>query len=180
MNLLDVREPLVAFRAWYTCEHPGAAAPAGGDGLYSIGLGISWSSGVNTAACRYRPSMGLRALHLPGEEAPVERCQCGIYSYGSLETAKRYRDECHPELRTLQVLGAIRIWGKTLIARVRDGAGLRYRSQYAEVLALLREDGGARGAQELAQAMGVPAVAARYLEPYARELGRQLRPEVRV
>lgn len=189
----DAREPVVAFRVWHTCEHPATAALTGGAtppedlgaGLYSVALGINWTSGVNEAFCRFTGSqrdaspqpLGQK-LHLPGERAPVERCACGIYSYGNLETAKRYRDECHQQMSALMVLGAVRIWGKTLIARVTDlsgrlaSPGLRYRSQFAEVLAVARES---VAGPSVAARMGVPAVAEAYLEPYARELGRQLR-----
>lgn len=186
------QEPVVAFRVWYTCEHPatatltGGSAPAADPGLYSVALGIGWNPGVNEAVCRFRAStrdvaplpLG-QTLHRPGELAPVERCACGMYSYGNLETARRYRDECHEQMRALLVLGAVRIWGKTLIARVTDhsgsprGPGLRYRSQFAEVLAVVRESLEGR---RVADRMGVPAVAEAYLEPYARELGQQLRP----
>jgi hypothetical protein len=181
------QEPLVAFRAWYTWEHPATAAlhagaaaqPRGERWLYSVSVGVRWSCGTNEAACRYHASMGLRALHLPDERAPVGRCQCGIYSLGSLEAARRYLDECHTQTRSLLVLGAVRIWGKTLVASVADpptGAAapvLRYRSQYAEVLALARE---ADAGGEIADRMGIPAVPEPYLEPYAREFGQQLRP----
>lgn len=188
------QEPVVAFRVWYTCEHPvtatlrGGSAGAADPGLYSVALGIGWSPGVNEAFCRFTASTRDAAplplgqkLHRPGEFAPVERCACGIYSYGSLETARRYRDECHERMRALLVLGAVRIWGKTLIARVTDHSGgpgspgspgLRYRSQFAEVLAVARES--VEGPRVAAR-MGVPAVAEGYLESYARELGQQLR-----
>ena len=186
------REPVVAFRVWYTCKDPATAVLSGGStprsgpgqGLYSVALGIGWRPGVNEAFCRFSASvrdvsplpLG-QTLHVPGEQVPVERCACGIYSYGNLETAKRFRDECHAQMSPLMVLGAVRIWGKTMIARVTDHSGrlaspgLRYRSQFAEVLAIAREsDGGA----SVAAQMGVLAVAEGYLESYARELGEQL------
>lgn len=198
-------EPVVAFRVWYARslrgllapaasvrKHPVSAAATGSSaspaasrrGLYSVAMGISWSPGVNEAFCPYAKSKDApplplaRKLHLPGEQAPVGRCGCGIYSYGSLETTKRYREDCYQRLSLLLVLGAVRIWGKTLIARATDysgklvNPGLRYRSQFAEVLAVVRE---AEEGQQVAAQMGVPAVAEEYLEAYARELGQQLR-----
>lgn len=71
----------------------------------------------------------------------------------------------------------MRVWGRTLIARVTDisgrlgSPGLRYRSQFAEVLAVARES---VAGPDVAARMGVPGVAEAYLEPYARELGQQL------
>lgn len=114
------REPVVAFRVWHTCEHPATAALTGGStpqeappaGLHSVALGISWTPGVNEAFCRFTAStrdvsplpLG-QTLHLPGERAPVERCACGIYSYGNLETVKRYVDESHPRMGARMVVG---------------------------------------------------------------------------
>jgi hypothetical protein len=76
-----------------------------------------------------------------------------------------------------RVLGAVQLWGErgrpVMVGELMDGRGLQYRAPYGRVVALA--DG--RLARKIAPRLGVPLVAARALELYAREFGDQLHSE---
>ena len=163
--------PVVGFRLWYAVEKPWKQ-PAVRDGrLRSIGSDCLWTGGTLEAHCNNR------LPHL----APALGCDCGLYAYDRLETARLYEEEFDSRFDGVLVLGAVLLWGRMnygeVVQRYSDklagsDLGLRLRAQFGRVLAL-RDDGPVT--EPAARVHEIPAVREHYLESFAREHGAQVR-----
>lgn len=100
-------------------------------------------------------------------DAPNAQCTtCGIYAYSTLAAAAQscYTSGCDT------FLGVVVLWGRVFAAPLESGPGVRFRAQYARVLAVERSDQAARAADEF----GLPQVERDYLLSYAAEHGQAL------
>lgn len=182
--------PLVGYRIWrYFDESNPGLYPSGM--FYNAG---AWTGGVNTAECMYqKPAWasignmygnfsfyGGRPVERTRHRAPLEKCTCGLYAYDSLATARVHR-ETSGWNNTHTVVGAVLLWGEVVVGKVKDrqgrdaleNPGLRYRAQYARIIALGEEPG--RASESAAADAGVALVPIDYLESYSREFGEQYR-----
>jgi hypothetical protein len=157
--------PIVGYRCWV----------ADRGRLRSATSNEYWPGGILEARC------GEKEPHA----APEITCRCGIYVCDSHQTALRYQRQRYrwrPWLRTEEVVvGAVQLWGgpgrPVIVGELKPDrtgrTGLQYRAPYARIVALAKSP----HAEQAARTLGVPVVAAEYLEAYAREVGGgQLRP----
>lgn len=175
------REPLVGFRSRRWDDEAAALRP-----IWTVstchGVESTWDShDVNRAEC-VGDSGGRHEVH-GRRGVPDLACSCGFDSYDSLAAANHHlMRQTTPG--PAHVLGAVQIWGTVIVGKVRQTyrrqgmpaqtpPGLRYRSEFARVIALCDWPSPklAIAASEKAR---IPLIAARHLEVYAREMGHQM------
>jgi hypothetical protein len=193
-QLVQVDRPVVGYRAWLVSW---TANPCR---LLATCWAYAWEPlGVIEARCLFtapprRPSAWAEGIlaragrSTEPHEAPASHCKCGLYAYDSLSSAHEYaRSERWPNLwqpgpDNLIVLGAVVLWGApgrpVRVGELAAGCpdGLRYRAPFARVLALMGPEHSGDIAHQVGEELGLPVVPERWLEPYAREHGEQLRP----
>lgn len=167
----DLEGPVVGFRLWYAVDKPWRHPSIYDGRLRSIGSDCHWTSDTVVARCNNRHP----------HTAPALGCDCGLYAYDRLDTAKLYEEEFDSRFDGVLVMGAVLLWGRVNYAEVvhrysdklaGSDLGLRFRAQFGRVLAL-REDVEVTGSA--ARVHGIPAVREHYLESFAREHGAQVR-----
>jgi hypothetical protein len=163
--------PVVGFRLWYAVEMPWKHPVVRDGRSRSIGSDWLWTGETVEAHCNNR---------LP-HVAPTLGCDCGLYAYDRLETARLYEEEFDSRFDGVLVLGAVLLWGRVnydeVVERHSDllagsDLGLRLRAQFGRVLDL-RDDGAVT--ESAARVHEIPAVREDYLESFAREHGAQVR-----
>lgn len=149
----DLVEPIVGFRQWRLADRA----------LTSLFSDVPWRHQVLRASCR-------AGVHDPAD-APVQGCSCGIYAY--YDPCPRTASAGTPDF----VGGVVVVWGRVEL----HATGMR--AAHARVVALelpLSRAGKRRRVLQVAEALGVQAVAHRDLRSVAREYGapmsRSLRP----
>lgn len=157
-----IEDPLVAFRAWRVTDSPAT--------LCAVVWESAWvTSGVTVAEC-------LRCYHQhDAHDVPAEQCECGLYAYDRIASARCYMESRPSLYQQPLVLGAVRLWGRIRVGDVKEAhvprGAMRLRAQFGQVLALRAED---PHAARVGRATGLPIVSESYLEAFAREWGRQL------
>lgn len=173
--MTELQGPVVGFRVWWAVQMRWQRPPLRDGRLQSIGSQFLWTSATVVANCDKHKA----------HTAPAPGCDCGLYAYDRLATARLHEEELRTPFSLhfggILVLGAVLLWGHLIRAEVADcyanrlsgsDLGLRFRAQFGRVLAL-RDDGQVTELACLAH--GIPAVQERYLESFAREHGAQVR-----
>ena len=149
----DLIDPIIGFRQWRLVDRS----------LTSMYSDSRWSEVQVSASCPH-------GAHQPNE-VPDHRCTCGIYAY--YNPCPRTASAVTKEL----VGGAVVVWGNVEL----HGTGLR--AEHAQVVGLelpLSLGAKRRAVLEVAEELGVPAVAHRRLRrlalEYGRPVDRSLRP----
>jgi hypothetical protein len=103
----DFVEPLVAWRVWRVVERHGELS------LASVVKRTVWPAGKPLVAecLKARPFLDWVRRGEP-HEAPIERCECGIYA-ASLDRAEEYLNDSIPEALA-RVLGRVALWGSVV------------------------------------------------------------------
>jgi len=139
--------PIIGFRGWRVVVDPDRGLLLGSARLNSQWNGVQTTHAECLAENTTKPDVA--------HAAPVAACGCGLYLMKRLADLEQYTD---PDM----VVGAVVSWGR--IIEHTDG----FRAEYARPLALVA---GMRAAEQLGGALGLPVVAADWLENYAKEFG---------
>jgi hypothetical protein len=148
----DLVEPVVGFRQWRLA----------GCGLSSLYSDEHWPQAELRARCEV-------GVHDPAD-APSKACSCGIYAY--YDPCPRTASAATPDF----IGGVVVVWGRVEL----HATGMR--AEYARVVALelpLSRGGKRRSLVEVAEGLGVAAVAHRELRAAAAEYGAPLQRSLR-
>jgi len=148
----DLIEPIIGFRLWRLVDNA----------LTSMFSTIPWAAPEMTARC----PLG----HHDPAQTPSARCTCGIYTY--YDPCPRTSSAMTPDL----VGGAVVVWGRV------EAHATGVRAEHARIVALdlpLIRAQKRRVVTQVAERLGVPAVAHRGLKAAALGHGSPLPPSLR-
>lgn len=173
---IELTQPLAVYRIW---RISGPVDEVDKLALRSMAQPTDWNAaGANEAICLSYQDTIQRLLRFgknpESHKPPAMGCLCGFYGYSELtdalvELVNRKHLSVHHRSSDALVLGAALFWGLVIVGQVRNGNGLRFRAQRAQMLCLKDDESDAR-ISKFAEANDLTSV---YDDRYMRALAKE-------